>query len=89
MFSNLGRMATNIASTAAKAIPTAQASLKSAPAPAPAPAAAPQQRTPAPPPRRGGLFGRMRMFSSGGSTGSASKRADGIAKRGKTKGTFV
>ena len=28
-------------------------------------------------------------FKKGGSVGSASKRADGIAKKGKTKGTFV
>ena len=35
-----------------------------------------------PTPRAPGMKG-------GGSVGSASKRADGIAKRGKTKGTFV
>lgn len=28
-------------------------------------------------------------FSKGGSVGSASKRADGIAQRGKTRGTMV
>jgi hypothetical protein len=28
-------------------------------------------------------------FKKGGSVGSASKRADGIATKGKTKGTFV
>jgi len=30
-----------------------------------------------------------KMFKKGGSVGSASKRADGIASRGKTKGRFV
>jgi hypothetical protein len=29
------------------------------------------------------------MFSKGGSVGSASRRADGCAQRGKTKGRFV
>ena len=28
-------------------------------------------------------------FKKGGSVGSASRRADGIAKKGKTKGTFI
>lgn len=35
-----------------------------------------------------GFFGR-RGFANGGSVGSASKRADGIAQRGKTKGKMV
>jgi hypothetical protein len=30
-----------------------------------------------------------RLFRRGGSVGSASRRADGIAQRGKTKGRFV
>jgi len=30
-----------------------------------------------------------KKFSKGGSVGSASKRADGVAKKGKTKGKFV
>jgi hypothetical protein len=33
--------------------------------------------------RRGGA---VKKYASGGSVGSASKRADGIAQRGKTKG---
>lgn len=33
--------------------------------------------------------GRMLGFAKGGSVGSASKRADGCAQRGKTKGRFV
>ena len=32
---------------------------------------------------------RMRKFKDGGSVGSASKRADGIAQRGKTRGKMV
>ena len=31
----------------------------------------------------------VKPYKKGGSVGSASKRADGIAKKGKTKGTFV
>ncbi len=44
-----------------------------------------QVSAPAPkvPPKR---FGK---FSAGGSTGSASKRADGIAQKGKTKGRMI
>jgi hypothetical protein len=37
-------------------------------------------RTPSPPPEK---------KAKGGSVGSASRRADGIAQRGKTKGRFV
>ncbi len=33
--------------------------------------------------------GEVKKMAKGGSTGSASKRADGIAQRGKTKGKFV
>ena len=33
--------------------------------------------------------GKVKKMKSGGSTGSASKRADGIASKGKTKGRFV
>jgi hypothetical protein len=33
--------------------------------------------------------GKVKKYSSGGSTSSASKRADGIAQRGKTRGKFV
>lgn len=31
----------------------------------------------------------VKQYKKGGSVGSASRRADGLAKRGKTKGTFV
>jgi len=33
--------------------------------------------------------GKVKKMAKGGSTGSASKRADGCAQRGKTKGKFV
>jgi hypothetical protein len=33
--------------------------------------------------------GRVKKYASGGSVSSASKRADGIAVKGKTKGRFV
>ncbi len=33
--------------------------------------------------------GSVKKYASGGSVGSASKRADGLAKKGKTKGRFV
>jgi len=37
----------------------------------------------------GGLPRQMPMFKKGGSVGSASKRADGCATKGKTKGRMV
>ena len=33
--------------------------------------------------------GKVKKYASGGSVGSASKRADGCATKGKTKGKFV
>jgi len=33
--------------------------------------------------------GKVAGYAKGGSVSSASKRADGIAQRGKTKGRFV
>jgi len=33
--------------------------------------------------------GRVKKYSGGGSTSSASKRADGCATKGKTRGKFV
>jgi len=33
--------------------------------------------------------GSVKKYAKGGSVGSASKRADGLAKKGKTKGRFV
>ena len=33
--------------------------------------------------------GKAKKMAKGGSVGSASKRADGIAERGKTKGKFI
>jgi predicted transcriptional regulator len=35
------------------------------------------------------MASNTKKYSKGGSVGSASKRADGIAKKGKTKGTMV
>ncbi|NBW18620.1 MAG: hypothetical protein EBR82_62665 [Caulobacteraceae bacterium] len=63
-------------------------------------AAAPRPMPPAPPagggapmPPAGGpgmkKGGKVKKMAKGGSTGSASKRADGCAQRGKTKGKFV
>lgn len=34
-------------------------------------------------------MGKGRLFKKGGSVGSASRRADGIASRGKTKGRMI
>ena len=70
----IGRMAAN--SAAAKA-----------PAPVPAP-------VPTKPHPLGGMIGRMaaakaKPMKSGGSVSSASKRADGCAVKGKTKGKMV
>jgi hypothetical protein len=36
-----------------------------------------------------GMLGNVKTYKSGGSVSSASKRADGCAQRGKTKGRFV
>ena len=33
--------------------------------------------------------GKVKAYAKGGSVSSASKRADGIAQRGKTRGTMV
>lgn len=33
--------------------------------------------------------GKVKKMSSGGKVGSASKRADGIAQRGKTRGKMI
>lgn len=66
---------------------------------APMKRAAPAAKRPAP--KGGGIFragmpvpqdidgASAKPYKKGGSVGSASKRADGIAKKGKTKGTFV
>jgi len=87
MFGKAIKGMTNAATTA---INTAKSSV-----PAAAPASAPM------PTGSGSRIFRSRMaarnatptastgFKTGGSVGSASKRADGVAKRGKTKGTFV
>jgi hypothetical protein len=62
-------------------------------------AAAPRPMPPAPPAGGGAPMppagpgmkkgGKVKKMAKGGSTGSASKRADGCAQRGKTKGKFV
>jgi hypothetical protein len=57
----------------------------------------PPQQAPQQAPRRGGIFGGRRMkeggavkkMAKGGSVSSASKRADGCAIKGKTKGKVV
>ena len=63
----------------------------------PTPAAAPVTPPPASSGGRGfgrGIMGAIRRatgrgFAGGGSVGSASKRADGCAQRGKTKGKII
>ena len=40
-------------------------------------------------PKRRYARGKVKRYSGGGSTGSASKRADGCAVRGKTRGKMV
>ncbi len=46
---------------------------------------------PKPAPKKGGKYkgGTIKKMAGGGSTGSASKRADGCAVKGKTRGKFV
>jgi len=40
-------------------------------------------------PKRRYARGKVKRYAGGGSVGSASKRADGCAVKGKTKGKFV
>ena len=62
------------------------------PTPVPTPMPTPVQNVIEPPGmKRGGAVRNkpQTKFSSGGSVGSASKRGDGIAQRGKTKGRMI
>lgn len=88
-FQGLSKMASSIQ------MPT-KAVTPSAPMPQPAPAkgVTPKPRAPSfsPPPQTGGPSRPFEMAAGakkGGKVGSASKRADGIAQKGKTRGTIV
>jgi hypothetical protein len=74
---------------AAKAAAAAPRPMPPAPPTPPAPPAgggAPMPPAGGPGMKKGG---KVKKMAKGGSTGSASKRADGCAQRGKTKGKFV
>jgi len=72
-----------------KIMPVAQAAVKNMASKAPPPSAPAPSKSMMPPPQMMNRFFQgfknMRL-SNGGKVSSASKRADGIAQRGKTKG---